>query len=122
MLVSDGCGSNNAAAFSEADANLTFTLAIAPEDDLVAVFKEAALFPGRQLEGFVAATGQFEKATPRVFRRPGNRSAPEQVAGTEIATVARVVGEQLRDGPIEIAEIASPQRARPDTLLPHLPA
>jgi hypothetical protein len=43
------------------------------------------------------------RATPSPRR---NRAAAQQVAGPEIAAVARVVGEQLGRGPVEIAQVA----------------
>ena len=51
----------------------------------------------------------FEEAAFGTLLRTGNGAGGEQVARREVATVARVVGEQLVETPIEIAKICLAQ-------------
>ena len=101
------CRKNSSATFAKADAGVAFALAPAAEDDFVAVFEEFALFAVGELEGFGAAFSSLEQAAGRVRRGAGDGSGGEQVAGAEVAAVAGVVGEQLGEGPIQIAQIRS---------------
>src|SRR5579871_4379084 len=90
---------NDGPALAEADAHGAFLGAVAAEDDLVAVFDEAALLAAGQIERLAAAGGEFEQAAPARFLRTRHRTRSEQVADLQVAAVAGVVRDHLRDGP-----------------------
>src|ERR1700674_5094511 len=82
---------NHGAAFAEADPRTAVFGAKAAEDDLVAVFDEAALLATRQLDRFAAARGEFQKAAPARFLRTRDRAGSDQIADLEVAAVAGVM-------------------------------
>src|SRR5271156_2648657 len=80
-VCKNGCRSNSArlpgrqdhrAAVAEADARMAIIRAEAAEDDLIAVFDEAALLAARERNRLGTARGEFEKAAPTRFLRSGN--------------------------------------------------
>ena len=83
----------------------------AAEDHLVAVGEERPPFARRKLHGLRAAPGEFEQAAARALLRPRHGAAAEQVAGPQVAAVARMVREQLADCPVHRLERA---RRQPD--------
>src|SRR5690606_24727499 len=108
------CRSDLAAAFTEADAAETVTLAVRLHDDFVAVFEEATLFAGGELdrravgggrdlrrggEG-VAVPREFEEAAAVFSLRAADGAGGHEVAGLDEAAVGRVVGEHLGNGPV----------------------
>src|ERR1700720_1415623 len=91
-------------AFAEADARITGLGAKAAEDDLVAVFDEAAFLAARQLKRLSAARGEFEETAPTRFVGARHRARSDQIADLEIAAIAGLVRDHLRDGPIHRGE------------------
>src|SRR5579864_870279 len=73
----------NCAAFAEADARIAGFGAKAAEDDLVAVFDEAALLATGQFERIAAARGEFEQAAPARIVGARDRARRNQVADLE---------------------------------------
>src|SRR5712671_2163878 len=78
------------AAFAEADAGEARSLAVAAEDDLVAILEKPALLAGRQRDWLPAAFAQLQEARPAVRLRARHRARAHQVANFEIAAAARV--------------------------------
>ena len=66
-----------------------------------------------------AACGEFEKAAPARFFRTGNGARADEIADREIATVAGVMGDHLRDGPIGRRERGLGETHRCDAGAPH---
>src|SRR5690242_9814672 len=95
------------AAFAEPDAAQAGLLAPTAEDDLVAVFQEAADFAGGQLERLRAAPRDFKKTAAILLQRPGDGAAGDQVAGTNVAAVRGVVRHHLRERPIHRREVGA---------------
>src|ERR1700675_2151639 len=95
---------NNGAAFTEANARIAGFCAKAAKDDLVAVFDKTAFLAARQFERLAAARAEFKEAAPARFLRPRHRARSDQVADLEIAAVAGLVRDHLRDGPIHQRE------------------
>ncbi len=62
------CGS----ALTQANAGMAGSFAGAAEDDLVAVFEEAAGFAGGEEEGLGSVAGEFEEATGGGFGGSGD--------------------------------------------------
>src|SRR5688572_33388454 len=95
------------AALAETDARQSVALAVRGHDHLVAVFEELARLTVRELHGLGAAPRQLEQAAARFLRRAGDRAAGEEVARTEVAAVRGVMGDELGDGPVHVAEVAA---------------
>src|SRR6202030_4535716 len=93
---------NHRTAFAEADARITGLSAKAAEDDLIAVLDEAALLAARQFERLAAARGELEEAAPARFLRARYGARSDQIADLEIAAVAGLMRDHLRDGPIHL--------------------
>src|SRR6185312_15896967 len=97
---------HEAAAFAESDARVAAPLAVGAHRHLVAVLEERARLTIRQCERLGPAPGAFEQTTARFGCRTGDRARAKEIAGSEIAAIARVVGEQLGGRPVEIRRIA----------------
>src|ERR1700680_3426729 len=110
---------DNRTAFAEADPRIAGFGAKAAEDDLIAVFDKTAFLAARQIERLAAACGEFQETSPaRILRaRYGARS--DQVADLEIAAVAGLVGDHLRDGPIHQRERSLRDARRRGAVLAH---
>ena len=72
--------------------------------DLVAVFEKPALLTGRKRDGLRAAPRQLQQTTARLLRRAGHRSARQRSPRLQIASVARVVRDELRERPVHVRE------------------
>src|SRR4029077_9449183 len=92
-------GNDAPAHFAKAD---TIALALAPASNRkgVAILKPFAGFTVRKLERIRPTPGQFQHATTRVFSRPADGAAREQVAWLKIAAVDNMVCELLCDAPV----------------------
>src|SRR3984893_10025276 len=110
---------NHRAALAEADARIAGFCAKAAEDDFVAIFDEAALLAARQFERLAAARGELEETTPARFLRTRHRALSDQVADIEIAAVAGLVRDHLRDGPIHLRERGLGDTRRRGAVLAH---
>jgi hypothetical protein len=62
---------------TQADAGEAGLLAVAAEDDLIAVFEERPGFAIRQGQRLGSSPGEFEEATAVLFRRTGDGSAAD---------------------------------------------
>src|SRR4029453_15973821 len=82
-------------------------LAMARNRKSVAILEPFAGFAARKWHGVRATPRQLKHATARVFSRPANRAARQQIARLKIATIDRVVCELLRDAPVKISEICA---------------
>ena len=79
---------HHAAAFAEADARISGLGAEAAEDDLVAVFDEAALLAARQFYRLAAPHGEFEETPPARSLGARDGAGADEIADLEIAAVA----------------------------------
>src|SRR4030095_2960892 len=92
--------------FTEANP-VAVALAMARNRKSVAILEPFAGFAARKWHGVRATPRQLKHATARVFSRPANRAARQQIARLKIATIDRVVCELLRDAPVKISEICA---------------
>src|SRR5688572_17153046 len=97
-------GENGPAAFAEPDAREAGSLTEAAEDHLIAIVQKTTLFPRRKRDRLRPAPRELEQASARSFRGAGHRSARDQIARSEITSIARVMGRQLRHGPVHLRE------------------
>ena len=111
---------NNSAALAEADGDSIGGLAAGTEDHFVAIGKETPSFSGRQVDRSRAPLGQLEQATARVIGISGYSSGRQQISRPQITAVARVMGDQLCDGPIHGPRAAAAQAKRFLAMLSHL--
>lgn len=86
---------------------MAFFLAVGPHDDAVVVFEEAAVLAPGQGDALFASPGHFEQAAFLAGVGTGQGAGAQQVAGTEVAAVDRVVCDQLGDVPVGVFEIAA---------------
>src|SRR5580692_10465073 len=92
---------DHAAALAEADAGAARAIAVGAEDDLVAVLQEAARLAVRQGDRIAAARGELEQAAAALVLRPRAGAAAHEVADLEVAAVAGVMRDHLRDRPVD---------------------
>ena len=69
-----------------------------------------------KLERPTTARGDFEQAAEPVGRVAGDRAGAEQIAGPKIAAAAGMMGDKLRDRPVEMARIAGCEPLRSQAL------
>src|SRR5262245_2256615 len=100
---------HDSAAFAETDARKAVACAIAAEDDLVAVLKEAALLTARQFKRLASARREFEEAAPALAARPGCSTGTNQIADHQIAAITGVMRQHLGDRPIHVGEGSATQ-------------
>ena len=113
-------GLNDSSALAERDTGQAFAFAEAAQDDLVAVGEEFAEVAGGQAEGDGAALGDFEHAALRAGMWAGDGAAGQDVSGEQIAAVAGVVREHLREGPVEVAKVAGAEPGGWETVYTHV--
>jgi hypothetical protein len=99
-------GEDGSAALAEAYAGMAGEFTGASEDDLVAVSEVDAGFSGGKLDGMCSVAGEFEEAAGGGFSGPGDGSGGEDIADLEVTAVARVMGNELGRGPVEVAGVA----------------
>src|SRR4030095_12604453 len=92
--------------FTEANP-VAVALAMASNRKSVAILEPFAGFAARKLHGVRATPRQLEHATARVFGRPANRPARQQIARLKIPAVVGVVCELVRKAPVKISEICA---------------
>src|SRR4051812_29445037 len=97
-------GKHRPATFAETYAGASVALAEPSHDDLIAILEEATLLAGRQGDRFRPAPCQLLHTATRILRRTGHRPAREQIAGIEVAAVAGVVRDELRECPVHLRE------------------
>ncbi|SPE17970.1 exported hypothetical protein [Candidatus Sulfotelmatomonas gaucii] len=113
-------GSNHGpGALAKADARQTLARRECAEGDLVAVFKKHAGLSARQLNRLRIVL-HLKQAALGARAGTGDGAGGEQVAGLQIAAIARVVRDQLRNRPIEIAQISAAQHHGRCACLLHL--
>src|SRR5438105_13684614 len=98
-------GQNGAAAFAEANAARAVALAVAAQDDAIAVLEERARLAVGQMNRLLAALAELEQRPRLIGGRPRERAGAEQVAGLQVAAVDRVMRDHLRNGPVRIVEV-----------------
>src|SRR6185503_10444546 len=92
---------------AEADARGAVVLAVALLHDLVAVLEEGARLAVRQRERRLPGLRELHQRAVRVGRRARERAGAEEVARAQVAAVRAVVRDELRHGPIGVAEVAA---------------
>src|ERR1700693_5073503 len=110
---SAGCGADGsrgwgdpAAAFAKTDGGKAVAPAMGAEDHLVAVFEKRAGLARCEGDRALAVHAQLAEAAPTSLGRARDRASAEQIARQEVAPAAGVVGNQLRQCPIEVGRIA----------------
>ncbi len=86
------------------------SFARAAEDDLVAVGKEGAGFAGGEQDRLRAVAGEFEETSGGGFGWAGDGAGGEDVADLQVATVTRVMGDELSGGPVEVVNVGFAQQ------------
>ena len=71
-------------------------LAISAKHNLIAILKKATLLPRSQRNRFAPIARELEQTSARLVLRPGHRTAAQQITRLKIATIARMMGHQLR--------------------------
>ena len=92
---------NTCTALAETDRNVSVALGARLEDNFVAVIEILAAFTIRQPKRLP----MLQQAGPALVGGARDRAAAQQVAGLQIAAVAGVVRDHLREAPIRIFEI-----------------
>ena len=110
---------DDASALTEADALEARAFTITAQDHLIAILQKAPLFAARQLNRFSPARGQFDQTALTFFRCARHGAASQQIAGAQVAAVARVVREHLRERPVKVSCVAPAQMMRRETLCAH---
>jgi hypothetical protein len=87
---------------AEPDPPRAFGLAVAAQDHAVAVLQEGARLAIGQRERHLAALAQLQQRAALVGPRAALRAAAHQVARLQVASVAGVVGQQLRGRPVSV--------------------
>src|SRR6185312_3311121 len=98
-------GENAACATAELNAFQARTLAKCGEDDFVAILQPRATFAVEELQRLGAVASKLHQAACRGAFGARQRPGCEDVAGLQVAAVARMVCSHLRRGPIEIAGV-----------------
>src|SRR5579883_85204 len=114
---------NHSAALPEANPHKSVTRTMARERYFVTIFQKPPRLARWQLQRFVPAPGQLEQAPAILLLRPGNRSARDQIARAQVASVRCVMRHHLRRCPVHMAEccFAQPYRfPQPRRLQKHL--
>ncbi len=86
--------------FTQADAHRALPLAVAADDQRVAVFKESALLSIGQRDRLLAALREFYQRAGFVGLGARERAGAQQVARLQVAAVHRVVRDELRGRPV----------------------
>src|SRR4051794_36287024 len=81
------------AAFAEPDRHEALLHRAGAEDDFIAILEPHALLAARQLDRLRPSRGDFREAGSRRVVRARESAAREQVAGLQVAAIARVVHE-----------------------------
>src|SRR5262249_50135780 len=97
---------DRAAAFAEADAGKALAAAARAHDQGVPVLEETAALAGGELDRAATAGGDFEQAAELAVAGTRDRAGAEDVSRSQVAAVATVMGDELRNAPVEIAGIA----------------
>src|SRR6202522_2644841 len=109
----------DAAHLAEADTHRTRLLAPTADDDGIAVFEKSAplIFP--KLDGFGAASTEFQQRARLLRGRPGLSAGAEQIARGQIAAVDRMMRDELPDRPIGMPKAGRGQTLRRISALAH---
>src|SRR6478672_6961596 len=114
------CRQDGAAAFAETDTTCSIALAVAAQDDAVAVLEEGARLAVRQMDWLLAALAEFEERARLVGIRSRKRAGTEEIARLQVATVDRVMCNHLRNGPVRVVEVGRHQTLAGLTGFTHL--
>src|SRR5262249_18779325 len=98
---------NTRAALTKTDRAKSVPRSPRAEDYLVAVLEVAARLAAGQLQRLSAAVRQLVQAGAIRVERPRRRAAAEQIARLQIAPVAHVVSQHLRERPVHVDEIGA---------------
>src|SRR5580700_8241252 len=91
---------HGASALAETYACRAFAAAVPTQNDFVTVFQEPSALAVRQVQGLRATVCELEQASPTRLVRTRYGSGPEQVTRDQVAAVAGVMRNHLRDRPI----------------------
>src|ERR1017187_4318908 len=110
---------NRPPATAQSNATEPVPFAKSPEDDFVSVFQKFPLLSSRQRNRILAPRGEPQQASTRGLVRARHSSARQQIARAQITAIARMMGQHLRHGPVQVAKIAATQHHRSDAAFPH---
>src|SRR5262245_58274894 len=102
-------GGDRPAALAEANGRKPLTPAVRAHDHRVAVLEEAAALAGCERDRPTASGRDLEQAAERAVVGAGDRAGAENVARPQVAAATGVMGDELRDRPVEIARVAGRQ-------------
>ena len=98
---------NRAAAFPQPNPHKPIPLAISTKHNLIAILKKTTLLTRNQRNRFTPIASKLQQASKRFVLRPGHRATAQQITRLKIATIARMMGDQLCRRPIEVPQIAA---------------
>ena len=101
----NGTWQDHSTAFTEADRSPMLAPGEAAQDNLVAIAEESALLAGGKPDYGLSAGRCFKKTAATIRPRARDGARPKEIAGAEIDTADRVMGDELRDRPIEVAHV-----------------
>src|SRR5262249_28195098 len=91
-------------ALAKANASVARALAEAAHHDFVPILQKGTRLAARQRDRLRPAPRALEETTTRLVPRPGNRAARPQISRTHVASVRRVMRDELRDGPVHLGK------------------
>src|SRR3954466_15951776 len=97
---------HGAPALAEADRREALSAGAGAQEHLVAVLEKASLFTGLEAHRPLSTLGGFEQAAAASLIGCRDRARAEEIARPEIAAVAGVVRNHLRDRPIHVPRAA----------------
>src|SRR5262249_3028638 len=104
--------SDRSVAFAKADAGKPLPAAARAHDDGITILEEAARLARGERHRTTAAGRELEQASEPVLGGRGDRAGAEQIARAQVAAAAAVMGDELRDRPVEMARVADCQPLR----------
>ncbi len=98
---------NRTAALPQPNPHKPSPRTISTKHNLIAILKKTALFTRYQGNRFTPIASKLQQASKIFVLRPGHSTTAQQITRLKIATIARVMGDQLRRRPIQIPQIAA---------------
>ena len=99
-------GGHDPTTLAEPDPAVTRSRTASAEHYFVPILQELPLLAGRKAYRLGTAPGQLQQAAARLLRRPRDRAAAQQVAGLQVAAVARLVRDDLRASSLRSSDFA----------------
>ena len=106
-------------ACAEANPSEAVTLAIPAQRHFVAVGQVASFFAPWQRQRLPSVRGQLQQTAAISIVGSRHRAGSQDVAGAQVAAVAGVMRQQLRDRPVQLAKGTAADADRRDVLFAH---